>query len=81
MQIVSVPDMANCGPAIAQADRKCEGKLRQDEFHSLMAQLMKLPAGQELPDKKKKELWIAATQGWRKVLDLDAFLAFYVTFV
>ncbi|CAJ1368296.1 unnamed protein product [Effrenium voratum] len=64
-----------------KADRKCEGKLRQDEFHSLMAQLMKLPAGQELPDKKKKELWIAATQGWRKVLDLDAFLAFYVTFV
>ena len=63
-----------------QADRRGEGKLKHDEFHELMARLMKLPVGQELPDKKKKELWISATQGWRKQLDLDAFLGFYAQF-
>jgi len=63
-----------------KADRRGEGKLKHDEFHELMARLMKLPVGQELPDKKKKELWISATQGWRKQLDLDAFLGFYAQF-
>ena len=65
---------------VVQADRRGEGKLKHDEFHELMARLMKLPVGQELPDKKKKELWISATQGWRKQLDLDAFLGFYAQF-
>lgn len=63
-----------------EADRRGEGKLKHDEFIGLMTRLMKLPAGQELPDKKKKELWITATQGWRKQLDLDAFLGFYAHF-
>lgn len=63
-----------------KADRRGEGKLKHDEFIGLMTRLMKLPAGQELPDKKKKELWITATQGWRKQLDLDAFLGFYAHF-
>eukprot|EP00438_Fugacium_kawagutii_P012647 Skav215602 [mRNA] locus=scaffold666:435915:440702:- [translate_table: standard] len=62
------------------ADRRGEGKLKHEEFHELMSRLMKLPAGQELSDKKKKELWVTATQGWRKQLDLDAFLGFYAHF-
>eukprot|EP00913_Durusdinium_trenchii_P000142 g128.t1 len=45
-----------------KVDRKGEGKLKQDEFLELMARLMKLPPGQEIPSKKKKELWIAATR-------------------
>ena len=53
--------------------------LKHEEFLDLMARRMKLPK-QDLSEKKKKELWNAATQGWRKQLDLDAFLGFYVTF-
>lgn len=36
-----------------KVDRKGEGKLKQDEFLELMARLMKLPPGQEIPSKKK----------------------------
>ncbi|CAE7821393.1 Nlrc3 [Symbiodinium sp. CCMP2456] len=62
-----------------QADRNQSGKLGYEEFLSLMAMLTNLPPGQELPEKKKKEWWIAAKQGWRRHLDLDAFLSFYVS--
>ncbi|CAE7386988.1 unnamed protein product [Symbiodinium natans] len=63
-----------------KADRNNSGKLGYEEFLSLMARLTNLPQGQELPEKKKKEWWIGARQGWRRHLDLDAFLSFYVNF-
>lgn len=63
-----------------KADTDKSGEIEYDEFCQIVIKLMKVPKGQEFPEKRLKEMWRQAKQKRKDSLDFDGFIGFTMKF-
>eukprot|EP00931_Biecheleriopsis_adriatica_P019705 TRINITY_DN13362_c0_g1_i1.p1 TRINITY_DN13362_c0_g1~~TRINITY_DN13362_c0_g1_i1.p1 ORF type:complete len:460 (-),score=110.59 TRINITY_DN13362_c0_g1_i1:105-1484(-) len=73
-------DMDKLKHEFGKCDEDGSGLIEFPEFERLVTTLLKVPKGQELPKKRKMDMWRDARQGRKDDLDLEAFVGFFVTY-
>lgn len=63
-----------------KADEDRSGEIEYDEFSQIVLKLMKVPKGQEFPEKRLKEMWREAKGKRKDSLDFDGFIGFSIKF-
>eukprot|EP00930_Biecheleria_cincta_P076855 TRINITY_DN6407_c0_g2_i1.p1 TRINITY_DN6407_c0_g2~~TRINITY_DN6407_c0_g2_i1.p1 ORF type:complete len:477 (+),score=79.33 TRINITY_DN6407_c0_g2_i1:126-1556(+) len=63
-----------------KADTDRSGEIEYEEFCQIVLRLMKVPKGQEFPEKRLKEMWREAKDKRKDSVDFDGFIGFSIKF-